>query len=715
MLALLGSSAWSGTAIDEHTTFLATFEESAHPVYCVGDWRERIRGDAALTAGKFGQALALKKRQTLAYGADGKINLEAGTVEFWVLWTEDLAKLEKGALFSFVSATEKNYIHFNKVRIDRFGMPMKGGPLENFKWQRVDLDPTGWTVGAWRHIAGTWDNGVTKIYLDGELVDHDEGGAVLIEAPQAFSVGPGPLVIDELRISSIARSAEEIAATAAAQPGEAVSQYLTSTQPTAAVQALGSVGIDAQMGVDDREMPLVIGDRAYARGVAIRAPGHVEFELPAGMVRLTGSSGLSPCGRQGAAALTFSLDGKQVMTRSHLESGAPAPLDLPVQGGGRLRIEARVTGDRPGAVVVVGDALLLGPGVKPPPSFSRKLSKGELTIQKMRNRTAGFTFDLPQTATGYAVYAGHPVDEVDPALEPLGERSPRTLAMQASPGEYEAVQFTVCAARDLPSVVVTTDSLHGDKGAIPGSEVKVYLIRRTLYRKGYWKPRLPSNFEPVSRFLFPNRKFALSEGDFKEVHVLVRVPEDAAAGSYAGAIRIAPRGLAPTAIELRLTVHPIKLVQPRHKRYGMYYRMRGVADKPKILDAEFADLAAHGCTMIKGHAAIEFAKDENGQVAWDFSLIRTMLEGGRRHGFHGPITIYDNLPRLAPLMGCKGLDKKGEGDPVSGNAELLSVARRCFAALKQLNTEYPEYEFLLTHMDEVFGRSANRGDCLQPC
>ncbi|MEA3402755.1 MAG: DUF4091 domain-containing protein, partial [Armatimonadota bacterium] len=74
------------------------------------------------------------------------------------------------------------------------------------------------------------------------------------------------------------------------------------------------------------------------------------------------------------------------------------------------------------------------------------------------------------------------------------------------------------------------------------------------------------------------------------------------------------------------------------------------------------------------------------------------------HGFFGEITVYDNLPRLASLMGYQGLDEEGHGEPVSEQEDLLDVARRCFAELKQLESEFDEYEFLLTHMDEVFGR-----------
>jgi len=695
---------WSATPIDQYTTFVASFDSSVQPDYCAGDWRAGARGEAELTEGRFGNAVALGDGQSLTYNADGKINLAAGTIEFWVLWTEELAAAERVSLFTMVTPEQGNYVNFNKIQGARLGMPVKGGPADDFTWQRVDVDFANWEVGTWHYLAGTWEGGVIALYADGLLAQEEAGGAGLIELPPTFTVGASGLVLDELRISSIARSAEEIAARATAQPGEATTMYLTDLEPAEMDQALGVVGIDAQTAIDDRTLPLVTGQTAYARGVALRAPGHIEFELPAGLAQFRGACGLSPFGREGASAtLVFSLDGQEAHVIADLP-GEPAPVELAVQGGQTLRIEARVAGEEPGAVAVVGDAMLLAEGIEPPPSFSREMSVEELEIQRMRTHVAEFSFALPEAPNGYVIYAGHPVDAIDLALEPLAQVFPEALSIAAAPGEYEAAQFTLCATRDMPSVRVSIGDLSGDAGAIPASDVQVQLIRRVLQRKGYWMPRQPQNYEAISRFLFPSRDFWLPAGNLKEVQVLVRVPEDAAPGDYSGTVRVAPDGLEPTEMALSLIVRPIELVQPEHKRYGMYYRMANVADKPEILDAEFADMAAHGCTMIKGAARIEFAEADDGTITWNFDLIRTMLDGGRRHGFFGPITIYDNIPQLARLMGYSELDDEGQGDPISEQEDVLDVARRCFAELKALEEQYSEFEFVLTHMDEVFGR-----------
>lgn len=709
-LTLAAGAAMAQTPIDSYTTFMASFDNSIQPDYAAGDWRAAAGGEAELVEGKFGNALFIPDGRSVTYSADQKINLSAGTIEFWLLWTDELAGAEDSvSIFSMVTPEAGNYINFNKIGPTRLGMPVKQGPPEEgqWTWQRVDVDPTGWETPSWHHFAGVWEGGVTSLYVDGQLVETAEGGAGFVEQPDEFSFGRGPLTIDEVRISSRARTPDEIAAVANAEPGTETTMYLTDLEPAAMKQAVGEVGIDHYLAIDERQMPLVIGQTAYARGVAIRAPGHVEFVVPEGMTSFEGVYGASPFSREGANVdLTFSADGTGLQECTDLSAdGEAMPMTLAVQPGQTLRIEASPADATPGGVAVVGDAMLLAEGVEPPPSFSRELTPDELTLQQMRTRVAEFSFDLPDAPGGYVIYGGHPVDEVDPTVEPLHETFPEALAIAAAPGEYEAAEFDLFAARDLAGINVSLTDLSGDAGTIAGDNVKVQLIRRVLMRKGYWMSRLPANYETVSRFIFPNREFWLPEGNFKEVYVLVHVPEDTQPGEYSGTITVSAEGAEPTEMALNLTVRPIDLIRLQDKRYGMYYRANWLLERPEpVNDAEFADMAAHGCTMIKGHTAINWARDDDGNITWDFDLIRTTLDQGLDHGFFGEITIYDNLMTLARLMDLRGLDEEGEGDPVSENAELLAVAEDCFAELKQLEREYPQYEFLLTHMDEVFGR-----------
>jgi hypothetical protein len=460
------------------------------------------------------------------------------------------------------------------------------------------------------------------------------------------------------------------------------------------------IGINSQPRIGGGTLPLVIGDRSYASGLALPSPGFMEFHLPPGFYHLTGTYGISPLGNAPAdAGLEFLLDGKKVLSVPSAATSHSFTVD--VHGAHVLRIESTAKGNDSSAVVV-GDTMLLTQNTTPPPSFSMKLTADQLAIQKMRARAASFTFPLPATPKGYVIYAGHPDDDVNPAVEPLAKRFPESLSEAAAPGQYEAVQFTLCAARDLHSVRVDVSDLKSPAGTIPRADIDISLIRRVLERKGYWMPLSAANEDTVSRFLFPNHSFDLPARNFKQVYTLVHVPQNAAAGIYTGTIRITPQGLPATEMAIKLQVYPFKLQSSAQKRYGVYYRLPRGPNSAKILDAEFADIAAHGCTMVESNAGIQFSKDASGNIVWSFDDIKTLLNAGLKHGFSGEITINDNIARLGNLLGHKGLDTKGEGQPLSEQKDVLDVATRCFADLKKLQQQYPQYRFLLTHMDEVF-------------
>ncbi len=705
---LLAGPVLAQVTVDEHTTLLAHFDRSAAPDYCAGDWRAAYSGEAELVPGKFGKALSLAERKALSYAAEGKINADAGTIEFWLKCTWEPGTVPDLHILSFRTPTEC-YVNFNsisRIKNTQLGMAVQGGPADAHVWRRVGLDPSDWAGGEWYHLAAVWEDTVLEFYVNGELVDEVTDAAAMVDTPAELTLGPGPLVIDELRISNVARSPEEIMMSASTEPQMARSTYLTDLEPSASEQAMGKVGIDAQSAIDDRAMPLAIGKTAYARGVAIRAPGHVEFKLPAGLARLTGQAGASAFGGEGrAVVLAISADGDQVFSTAPMTPGAEAQaIDIPVAGVKTLRLEATpVRDDAAGAVAIFADPLLLPEGATAPPPFAREMPDEEITLQRMRTRVAEFEFALPDAPKGYVIYPGHPVDMIDVTAEPFAEPFPKRMRTAAAPGEYEAVQFILCAAQDLPKVEVSCSELRGPGGVIPQASVDVRLVRRVLQRRGYWMNRDPENYETISRFLFPNRAFWLPAGNLKEVHIIVHVPDDAAPGEYEGIIRVAPQGAEPTEFTLAMKVLPIKLVQPQDKRYGMYYRFTNLMDKPEVLDAELADLAAHGCTTVISGAGVQFSKQEDGAITWDLSQVQALLEAMREHGGFGPITVHDNVDKLGRLLGHAGLSKEG-GAPLAEQQDVLDIARQAFADLAKLNAEYPEFEVLLTHMDEVFGR-----------
>ncbi len=94
VLMLVVSLASAQAPIDNYTTFMASFDKTVEPDYCAGDWRAAVSGSPELVDGRSGNALFVPVGQSVTFNADQKINLSAGTIEFWLLWTEEMASAE---------------------------------------------------------------------------------------------------------------------------------------------------------------------------------------------------------------------------------------------------------------------------------------------------------------------------------------------------------------------------------------------------------------------------------------------------------------------------------------------------------------------------------------------------------------------------------------------------------------------------------------------
>ncbi len=682
-MALVLSAAVACAAVDEHTTFLAHYDTGALPDYCAGDWSAGVAGSPTLVEGKFGQALELESGKSVSYPAEGKINPEAGTIELWLKWLWEPGTAPKASIL-LLQTPAGSYLRLNTVVGGKLGMAYSTGTGDAQVWRRVEIQPPVWEPGEWHHMAATWGDGVIRLYIDGILMDEDEGALPLEGKLGDFSLGRGPLVIDELHIASVARSADEIMTSALAEPDEAIVEYLTNREPKSSAQAMGSVGIDAETAVDDRELPLTIGMTGYARGVALRAPARIEYEVPEGVALIAGVAGVSG----------FAPAGASVALKASVE---PVEMDIPIAGPGTIVFEAAGDADAAG---VFADIVLLGEGAGMPPAFAREMTEDQMAIQRQRTHVAEYSFDLPENPRGYMFYAGHPVDQVAPDTEPLGEKWPESMLIKAAPGEYEAIQFAIFAAQDMPSVSVSCTDLAGP-AQIGSGDLDVRLIRRGLQRAGYWMERKPTTFSVISRFLMPNRDFWLPAGNFKEMQVIVHVPDDAPAGQYTGTVTV---GGDPFSFGLNVEVLALELTPLKDRRYGMYYVFTDMMDRPEALEAELADMEAHGCTTMKPAAGVQFEKADDGTITWRLDDIRALLEGLRRHGCFGSLPVYDRIDRLGIIMGHRGIGKDGTGEPLAEQEDLLAICRDAFFELKSLNAEYPEFELVLTHMDEVFNR-----------
>lgn len=698
MTAAVTGAAYAEAPVDDHTVLMARFDEGLvadpGPGEATGEgW--------SLVPGRYGQALSLEAGQVVSWPVEGLIGTEQGTIELWMKrwWAE--GDEVRTALVGW-KTPGNNYIRLNFVNARRLGVSMNGGPEGATTWHRVDYDPTAWSTDVWHHVAATWRGGTIALYVDGEQVGSSAKGVPMTEAPAELEIGRGPLLIDDLRISAIARSAEEIAENFTGRKPDEVT-LLTDFPVTESAQALGEVGIDAQRGIDDRTMPLMAGNALYDRGVGLRAPGHVSFAVPAGFARLTGHVGACAFADAPAAEVAISVGGTEAFRARVADGEGAVGFDVTLPGACEVRIEA-LPADAEGGMVVVGDPVLTPAGQEPPEVLARPISDAAIEVQRMRMDATRFHFELPEGTAAYALFPGHPVDPVSPRERP-GELLEQ-LRIEAAPGEFEAAQFMLATGIDLTGARVSCGDLTGEGGErIAASEVDVRLIRRVLQREYYRGGRAPDNYSPVSRFVFPGREFWLPAGHFKEVYVLAHVPDDAAPGEYAGTVTIEADGVPAREVALRLRVLPIELIDHPDHGYSMYYNARAEAEaRPELFRAELRNMREHGCRMLKPRGTgIAFEEGEDGEITWSLDGVRLVLDVLREEGFAGPIPLADGAAKLGSLLGVRGVTVADASEPLHESEEAQRIMAAALAELEALNAEYPEFEFLTQHGDEVLG------------
>ena len=170
----------------------------------------------AFTAGVFAQAPDLLPGAQLSYPAAGNISAAAGTIEFWLQphWNGNdglghvvLAWGTWGGILVVKDGADNLRLMIN--RWGDHGQPEHG----------AGFNIGAWTAGQWHHCAFTWDNAMVRCYTDGVLRGEEPVGFTLPSPGNTtFQIGAEGTAdaldgaLDELRISSTARTAAEIEA-----------------------------------------------------------------------------------------------------------------------------------------------------------------------------------------------------------------------------------------------------------------------------------------------------------------------------------------------------------------------------------------------------------------------------------------------------------------------------------------------------------------------
>ncbi len=224
-----------------------------------------------------------------------------------------------------------------------------------------------------------------------------------------------------------------------------------------------------------------------------------------------------------------------------------------------------------------------------------------------------------------------------------------SLRMTAARDEYESASFAILAGKDLQNVDITVTDLTCNGQAISSIDVlavKCWFVLNDYNKKlNFTKlsPELLLHDDDLVRVDLPkvqqSVRVTTSEGntkhfdisrrnpDLKEEYVIedspslrplairrfepkqfwitVRVPADAAAGTYRGIVHIKPANAEACELPLTLEVLAFRL-PPSRLEYSLYYRAKLKMDGPAVissdwkterqLEAELRDMKAHGVT-----------------------------------------------------------------------------------------------------------------------
>lgn len=688
---------------DKATLLLAHFDRNQVPQVARG--KKAIEGAGEITygqSGRFGEALRLREGQWIAFPGRGNLDPNQGTIELWICLEEEPG--EKFHVLSF-RCGEHGYLHLNQIKPGRFGAAMRGGPPDDWVWRRVDYPKRDLKPDVWRHLAVTWGEGELAFYADGRLARRPVTDAKSPRGiPESIRLHAMPGLIDELRISDRKRTPEEIRASA--QGSGKVNQsanlsFLTDAEPSSRRQQWYPPTPDGRRPYGELDVPLVFGGKIYPRGLATTGDAEVAYDVPADFDRLivtVGVSQLAPA--KDRVSFRIVGEGKTLLEESGVRRGdEPKRATISLEGVKRIRFLTESAGDAPcDGWADWGELILLKPAQAVPPPQCKPFPKWMSLPCRLKVDAYKLGFELAESKKGYRLAPWLPLDDLDPNAPPPSWPERLALDAFATPGEYEPVSFVIYADKPLMGVRVEASDLRGPAGKIPSDAVDLRYVMRCPHRKFYWRPA--ELCELVSRFLLDEPFVHMPARTFRQVYAMVRVPDDAKPGTYAGVWRIKPEDTPPSEVRVALEVLPFRLDPPGGRQFGMYYRFRDFEKDIERMELEMADIREHGANTLKPNIGIEYVSDGDDIRVSDERLLAG-LRLMRKHGFLGSLPVGTGLRRLAGMCGV-GPDKD---NPPAKRARFEQAGLAGLKRIVEIDKRFPQFELVATHMDEVLTKT----------
>jgi hypothetical protein len=257
------------------------------------------------------------------------------------------------------------------------------------------------------------------------------------------------------------------------------------------------------------------------------------------------------------------------------------------------------------------------------------------------------------------------------------------------------------AYRDLADVRVSVGDLKGAAGVVPSAAVDVRAVKSYVKQgKSRWGT-YHEGLTEVPLVLQERDSVSVQQGHNQAFWLTVHVPEEAAAGTYEGAVRIEAAGSEAFEIPYRVTVRDFSLAQPTGVVLAMYERLR--AD-PAWIAAAMADMRAHGMTSVAlmGDSGLRLSRNGNNvAIAWDgSSALERNLDEYAKAGFTEPMCwlmgedLTDFCLRSGPI-----------GSPAFGEAY-----RQAIAGIVQHGKAERWPEIIFQPLDEPLGNARRRAE-----
>ena len=205
-------------AVDKHTVAVWLFEEGAGRIAkdASGNGHDgTFKGSPKWVKAKFGTGLEFPGDAGgyVVVDSTKKLELETLTIEMWVKVEESTGKWQGMVCKQQAGCTNRNYGIW--VHVDKSVLHAQIGANGACAFS-ID-GTTVITDNKWHHLAFTYDGKMGRVYVDGELETEAPNGEsfqsndpITIGVPNLDNANGLKGIIDEIRISNVARTEDEI-------------------------------------------------------------------------------------------------------------------------------------------------------------------------------------------------------------------------------------------------------------------------------------------------------------------------------------------------------------------------------------------------------------------------------------------------------------------------------------------------------------------------